>query len=87
MGQVKGQLAVGTAEAEASAAARLLWVDNLKMAVIAGVVVVHTAMAYLIDADWGTVALSRNVLAKPSKVEALLHGRAPRKGRTTRPCP
>jgi hypothetical protein len=34
----------------------------------------------------GTVALSRNVLAKPSKVEALLHGRAPRKGRTTRPC-
>jgi hypothetical protein len=35
----------------------------------------------------GTVALSRNVLAKPSKVEALLHGRAPRTGRTTRPCP
>jgi hypothetical protein len=35
----------------------------------------------------GTVALSRNVLAKPSKVEALLHGRTPRKGRTTRPCP
>src|SRR5829696_460620 len=34
-----------------------------------------------------SVALSRNVLAKPSKVEALLHGRAPRKGRTTRPCP
>ena len=26
-------------------------------------------------------------LAKPSNVEALLHGRAPRKGRTTRPCP
>jgi hypothetical protein len=35
----------------------------------------------------GTVALSRNVSGKPSKVEALLHGRAPRKGRTTRPCP
>ena len=34
-----------------------------------------------------TVALSRNVPGKPSKVEALLHGRAPRKGRTTRPCP
>jgi hypothetical protein len=26
------------------------------------------------------------VLAKPSKVEALLHGRTPRRGRTTRPC-
>jgi hypothetical protein len=35
----------------------------------------------------GTVALSRNVSGRPSKVEALLHGRAPRKGRTTRPCP
>ena len=28
---------------------------------------------------YGTVALSRNMLAKPSKVEALLHGRAPRR--------
>jgi hypothetical protein len=35
----------------------------------------------------GTVALSRNVPGKPSNVEALLHGRAPRKGRTSRPCP
>lgn len=52
MGQIKGRLAVGAAEAEASAAARLVWVDNLKVAVIAGVVVVHAAMAYLIDADW-----------------------------------
>jgi putative transposase len=34
----------------------------------------------------GTVALSRDVPGKPSKVEALLHGMAPRKGRTTRPC-
>ena len=34
----------------------------------------------------GTVALSRNGPGKPSKVEALLHGRTPRKGRTTRPC-
>jgi hypothetical protein len=34
----------------------------------------------------GTVALSRNVPGKPGKVEALLHGRAPRRGRTTRPC-
>jgi hypothetical protein len=31
---------------------RLAWVDNLKVAVIAGVIVVHAAMAYLIDADW-----------------------------------
>jgi hypothetical protein len=52
MGQVTGRLAVGAAEAEASAAVRLVWVDNLKVAVIAGVVVVHAAMAYLIDADW-----------------------------------
>jgi hypothetical protein len=34
----------------------------------------------------GTVALSRNVPGKPSNVEALLRGRAPRRGRTTRPC-
>jgi hypothetical protein len=34
----------------------------------------------------GTVALSRNAPGKPSKVEALLHGRTPRRGRTTRPC-
>jgi hypothetical protein len=53
MGQVKGRLAVGAAEAGAApAAVRLAWVDNLKVAVIAGVVVVHAAMAYLIDADW-----------------------------------
>jgi transposase-like protein len=38
------------------------------------------------QAPVGTVALSRNMPGKPSKVEALLHGRAPRKGRTTRPC-
>jgi hypothetical protein len=35
----------------------------------------------------GTVALSRNAPGKPSKWGALLNGRAPRKGRTTRPCP
>jgi hypothetical protein len=49
MGQVKGRPVVG---AEAPADGRLVWVDNLKVAVIAGVVVVHAAMAYLIDADW-----------------------------------
>jgi hypothetical protein len=52
MGQGKGQLVGGAAETAASAAVRLVWVDNLKVAVIAGVVVVHAAMAYLIDADW-----------------------------------
>jgi peptidoglycan/LPS O-acetylase OafA/YrhL len=53
MGQVKGQLVVGAAEAGAALArGRLPWVDNLKVAVIAGVVVVHAAMAYVIDADW-----------------------------------
>jgi hypothetical protein len=36
----------------APAVVRLVWVDNLKVAVIAGVVVVHAAMAYLIEADW-----------------------------------
>jgi transposase-like protein len=34
----------------------------------------------------GTVALSRDARGKPSKVEALLHGRPPRRARTTRPC-
>jgi hypothetical protein len=53
MGQVKGRRAGGAAAPEAvPAAARLAWVDNLKVAVIAGVIVVHAAMAYIIDADW-----------------------------------
>ena len=47
--QNEGRLAVGGA---APTAGRLGWVDNLKVAVIAGVIVVHAAMAYLIDADW-----------------------------------
>jgi len=34
----------------------------------------------------GTVALSRDGPGKPGKVAALLLGRAPREGRTTRPC-
>jgi hypothetical protein len=34
----------------------------------------------------GTVALTRNAPGSPSKVGALLHGRAPRRGRITRPC-
>ena len=34
----------------------------------------------------GTDALSRNAPGKPSNMEALLHGRTPRRGRTTRPC-
>jgi glucans biosynthesis protein C len=53
MGEVEGQLVGGaTAPGATLPAARLAWVDNLKVAVIAGVVVVHAAMAYLIDADW-----------------------------------
>ena len=51
--QDEGRLAVGAAAPGAAPVAmRLAWVDNLKVAVIAGVVIVHAAMAYLIDADW-----------------------------------
>ena len=51
--QDMGRVVVGVpAPAAPPAATRLAWVDNLKIAVIAGVVVVHAAMAYLIDADW-----------------------------------
>jgi hypothetical protein len=39
------------------------------------VVLEHIVQA-LVHGSGGTVALSRNVLAKPSKVEALLHGGA-----------
>jgi hypothetical protein len=53
MVQVESRRAGGAAApAAAPVATRLPWVDNLKIAVIAGVVVVHAAMAYLIDADW-----------------------------------
>jgi glucans biosynthesis protein C len=47
-------LVVGGAAAPAAtpATARLPWVDNLKLAVIAGVVVVHAATAYILDIDW-----------------------------------
>jgi hypothetical protein len=54
MAQGDGRLVGGAAEAEApTVAARLVWVDNLKITVIAGVIVVHAATAYLLDAfDW-----------------------------------
>lgn len=53
MVQVEGRRVGGAAApGTAPVAARLPWVDNLKVAVIAGVVVVHAAMAYVIDADW-----------------------------------
>jgi glucan biosynthesis protein C len=53
MGQANGRLVVGVAAPAATpAAARLAWVDNLKIAVIAGVVVVHAAITYVIDVDW-----------------------------------
>jgi hypothetical protein len=53
MVQVKGRR-VGDAAAPrvAPAAARLAWVDNLKVTVIAAVVVVHAATAYVIDIAW-----------------------------------
>jgi glucans biosynthesis protein C len=53
MVQDKGRLVVGAAVPGAPAVGRLAWVDNLKIAVIAGVIVVHTASAYLPDGfDW-----------------------------------
>jgi hypothetical protein len=51
MVQVKGRR-VGGAVAPASGVARLPWVDNLKIGVIAGVVVAHAATAYVVDIDW-----------------------------------
>src|SRR6266545_6278410 len=52
MMQDEGRLVVGAAAPGAPAAARLAWVDNLKIAVIAGVVVVHAAATYVLDVDW-----------------------------------
>jgi hypothetical protein len=53
MVQDQGQLVDGVAAPGAPAAVRLAWVDNLKIAVIAGVILVHTATAYLLDDfDW-----------------------------------
>jgi glucan biosynthesis protein C len=53
MMQDKGRLVVGaTAPGAPPAAARLAWVDNLKITVIAGVVVVHAAATYVLDVDW-----------------------------------
>jgi hypothetical protein len=53
MVQVKGRRVGGAAAPRvAPAAARLAWVDNLKVTVIAAVVVVHAATAYVIDIAW-----------------------------------
>jgi peptidoglycan/LPS O-acetylase OafA/YrhL len=52
MVQVNGRLVDGAAAPAAPAVVRLAWVDNLKIAVIAGVVVVHAATAYVVDIDW-----------------------------------
>jgi fucose 4-O-acetylase-like acetyltransferase len=35
-----------------SAAGRALWLDNLRIALIAGVIVAHVATAYVVDVDW-----------------------------------
>ena len=53
MVQDKGRLVVGAAPVGAArVVARLAWVDNLKIAVIAGVIVAHAATAYILDIDW-----------------------------------
>src|SRR5512132_1895169 len=53
MAQGRGRLVVGdAAPAAAPAAARLRWADNLKITVIAAVVVVHAATAYVVDIAW-----------------------------------
>jgi uncharacterized protein (DUF697 family) len=53
MGQVKGRrIVAAAAPAAATAAARLPWADNLKVAVIIAVIVIHAATAYVLDIDW-----------------------------------
>src|SRR6266508_1235329 len=48
--------------------------------------VLHAPPSGKRDSTAGTVALSRTAPGKPSKAEALLMERAPRRARTTRPC-
>ena len=39
-------------QAPAAAAARLAWMDTLRVTAIAGVIVMHAATAYILDIDW-----------------------------------
>ncbi len=62
--------------AAARAAERAGWMDTLRVAVIAGVIVLHAATAYLLDIDWyyqerTTSALTPGLLAFPALLAGL----------------
>jgi glucans biosynthesis protein C len=62
--------------AAARAAGRAGWIDSLRVAVIAGVIVLHAATAYLLDIDWyyqerTTSTLTPTLLAFPALLAGL----------------
>jgi glucan biosynthesis protein C len=62
--------------AAARAAGRAGWIDSLRVVVIAGVIVLHAATAYLLDIDWyyqerTTSTLTPTLLAFPALLAGL----------------
>jgi hypothetical protein len=62
--------------AAARAARRVGWIDNLRVTVIAGVIVLHAATAYLLDIDWyyqerTTSTLTPTMVAFPALLAGL----------------
>ena len=63
-------------QAPAAAAARLAWMDTLRVTAIAGVIVMHAATAYILDIDWyyqerTTSILTPTLLAFPALLGGL----------------
>jgi glucans biosynthesis protein C len=70
------QVAAGTRPDQAPAAARLGWMDTLRVTAIAGVIVMHAATAYLLDIDWyyqerTTSTLTSTLVAFPALLGGL----------------
>jgi glucans biosynthesis protein C len=62
--------------APARAAGRAGWMDSLRVTVIAGVIVLHAATAYILDIDWyyqerTTSAVTPTLLAFPALLAGL----------------
>ncbi|HWD46384.1 MAG TPA: acyltransferase family protein [Actinomycetota bacterium] len=76
MPDVRAPAVVAPDRAAARAAGRTGWIDTLRVAVIAGVIILHAATAYILDIDWyyqerTTSTLTPTLLAFPALLAGL----------------
>jgi hypothetical protein len=76
MPDVRAPAVVAPDRAAARAAGRAGWIDTLRVAVIAGVIILHAATAYILDIDWyyqerTTSTLTPTLLAFPALLAGL----------------